>query len=492
MKPHFSLLFLACLSTLHADGFADAYKLDDIKLPKDVPPEVGALAFDSKGDLYVVLRRNDVFRATPVEDPEAFQWKHFASGFHNGCGIEVPEPGRILVSQMAELTSAADTDGDGVADEYRNVADGWGLSGNYHETNDIVSDGNGGYFLAIGTASHNGPVLEHTKGEYSKIGRRGRNFSAVKHRGWILHLGKDGKLTPWASGFRMHNGIYTDPDGETWCSDNQGDWIATTPFHHIGKGNFYGHPSSLVWDKDWPKDKDPLLTYRNDLAAYNAHRAAPTVLIPHSFCSSGAKPIMVPRNGSFGEAYAGQYLLPDNNGKRICRIMIEKVNGTYQGMATYLRNEGGLRSGNNRLAFSLDGKSLYIGQTVRGWGMLSEGLQRITYQGGTPFDVATVNITATGFRLSFTEDVSEMKADEVDVASVIYQSRWTYGSEPEDKKEHPLTELKKSGTRTIEISFPGLTPGRMYEIKLPEIKSKDGDKIHNCRFFYTVHQIPAK
>ena len=77
---------------------------------------------------YVVLRRSDVFRAKPGADPKAFDWKLFASGFHNGCGIVSPEPGKILVTQMPGYTSATDTDGDGVADQYRTVADGWGLS----------------------------------------------------------------------------------------------------------------------------------------------------------------------------------------------------------------------------------------------------------------------------------------------------------------------------------------------------------------------------
>ena len=44
-------------------------------------------------------------------------------------------------------------------------------------------------------------------------------------------------------------------------------WKAITPFYHIEKGNFYGHPAALVWDKEWPEDKDPTLTYRNDLDA---------------------------------------------------------------------------------------------------------------------------------------------------------------------------------------------------------------------------------
>lgn len=487
-----SLLSIAAasLATATAGTFGDSYKLENVKLPEGVPPEVGGLAFDPEGSLYLSLRRNDVFRATPTEDPSAFDWKLFASGFHNGCGIVAPEPGKILVAQMAELTSAEDTDGDGTADRYRNLADGWGLSGNYHETNDVCSDGKGGYFLAIGTASYNGPTFEHTKGEYSKLGRRGRNFSSVEYRGWIMRLDKDGELTPWASGFRMHNGIHTDPDGETWCADNQGDWKAITPFYHIEKGNFYGHPSSLVWDEKWPAEKDPLLTYRNDLDAYNQHRTKAAVLLPHGFCRSGSQPASIPRDGSFGKYFAGQYLLPDNNGNRLCRIQIEKIDGTYQGMATYFLNGGGLRSGNNRVTFSPDGKDLYIGQTVRGWGRPAEGLQRLTYSGGTPFDLATVNITPTGFRLNFTKEIPSLKTDDFEITSATYQPRWTYGSKPEDQRNHPVTQIQPVGKKSVSISLADFQPGRLYEFKPPSLKAPEGTEIHNPLFYYTVHRIP--
>jgi hypothetical protein len=490
MKNLIILAVLAAVPAAKAAEFKDFYQLDDITLPEGVPPEVGGVTFDSKGFLYVCLRRSDVFRAMPATDPKGFKWQLFASGFHNGCGLYSPEPGKILVTQMSEMTSATDTDGDGSADQYRTVADDWGLSGNYHETNSFCPDGKGGYFLAIGTASHNGPTFEHTKGEYSKFGRRGRNFSSVENRGWVMHLDKSGQLTQWASGFRMHNGIYTDPDGETWCGDNQGDWKAVTPFYHVEKGNFYGHPSSLVWDSNWPKDKDPLLTYRNDLDAYNKHRAEAAVLLPYELCRSAAQPIMIPRDGVFGKHYAGQYILPDNNGLRLCRIMVEKVNGVYQGMATYLQNGGGLRSGNNRVTFSPDGKSLYVGQTVRGWGSPAEGLQRLTYKGGTPFDLATMNITKDGFRLTFTRDVPQISADAIKVSSATYQPTWIYGGKAENKSSHKVVKLEKTGSNVVAISLSGFVAEKVYEIKLPELMSADGSKIHNQAFYYTAHQLP--
>ena len=51
---------------------------------------------------------------------------------------------------------------DGSADTYNNLNNEIGLSGNYHETNGLCPDGDGGYFIAAGTASHNGPTFWHT------------------------------------------------------------------------------------------------------------------------------------------------------------------------------------------------------------------------------------------------------------------------------------------------------------------------------------------
>jgi hypothetical protein len=485
------LAFFAAASLLAAP-VAECYKVEDIVLPAGVPPEVGAITFDADGVLYVALRRGDIIRAKPAPDPKGFPWKPFATGFENGCGIVAPAPGRVLVAQMAELTEAADTDGDGEADRYRTIADDWGLSGNYHETNAIVSDGKGGYFLLLGTASHNGPTFEHSKGEYSKFGRRGRNFSAVKWRGWTVRLTADGRIEPFASGFRMQNGGTLDDEGNLWSSDNQGDWKAVTPLYHVRQGKFYGHPSSLVWDPSWPADKDPLLTYRNDLAAYNAHRTPAAVEIPHTeICRSGSEPIQIPRSGSFGP-FAGQMLLPDNNGPRIARVMLEKVGGEYQGAVTQFFTGNGLRSGNNRTRFSPDGKALYIGQTVRGWGRPSEGLQRITWTGKTPFTIATINLTTTGFRLTFTEPVGDAAraATSYTVKSMIYQPRWTYGSAPEDVRDETVGAVKAIDARTIEIALGTLQAGRVYKLVLADsLETASGEKMGFRDFYYTANRL---
>ena len=138
-------LAITCAGAIHAAEWADCYQLENITLPKDAPPEVGGITFDSDGHFYLCLRRGDVFVAKPQADPAAWEWKHFANGFHNGCGLWSPKPGTVVVSQMAELTEASDTDGDGAADSYRSLSRAWGLSGNYHETNGLWPDYQCGY-----------------------------------------------------------------------------------------------------------------------------------------------------------------------------------------------------------------------------------------------------------------------------------------------------------------------------------------------------------
>lgn len=491
-----TLLLIPLLATgaMAGDSFEDCYKIEDIKLPAGVPPEVGAIDFSPDGTLFVVLRRGDVLRAKPEADPAAFKWELFATGFHNGCGVHAISASKIRVTQMAEMTQAEDTDQDGKADRYTRFSTGWGLSGNYHETNTLTGDGKDGYFLSIGTASHNGPVFNHVLGEYSPVGRRGRNFSAVKWRGWILHCDAAGKVSPWASGFRMHNGIYRDPDGNLWAGDNQGDWKAITPLYHIEKGNFYGHPSSLVWDEKWA-GKDPLAFYRENLEQYNKDRTKAAVEIPHMEINrSAGEPMEIPRDGSFGP-FAGQLLVPDNNGERISRVMLEKVNGRFQGAVTHFINQHGLRSGNHRLRFTADGKHLYTGQTVRGWGAPAEGLQRITALGGIPQDIETMKITRKGFAVNFTKEIPDELAEGKawKFTSFTVQPRWVYGGDPETVREHAIREIRKTGPKTVEVVLDDFTPGCIYRLDLENVKYAGGRKqtaFQNQLFFYTANELP--
>jgi len=462
----------------------DAYTLETIAFPKNVPPEVGALGFNDAGEIVVALRRSDVLIARPTRNPAGFQWRRFARGLHNACGMHVVNRHEIIVSQMPEVTRIVDTDHDGVADLYENLCSGFGLSGNYHETSHLVPDGKGGWFLAPGTASHNGPVFYNIRGRYSKVGRRGRNYSATDYRGWVLRIDAQGNFTPWCSGFRMHNGLLLDRDGNLWAGDNQGDWKATTPFYHLQKGHFYGHPSSLVWDAQWDPTVDPL---NLPLERIEAMKTPAAILLPHDvMCRSASQPIQIP-DDTFGP-YGGQILLPDNAGNRICRLMLEKVDGVFQGACAHFWNGKGLGSGNNRVAFSPDGRALYVGQTMRGWGKLAEGMQRITWQGHTPFDVLAMTLTKTGFRLRFTRPVAA-SAGRFQLKTYHYRDTSNYGGPKLGMKEVNPLAIHRRDPMTIDVDVPDLKAGgQVYELKL-DLRDADGRPLRADTFCYTVNRL---
>ncbi|HSH96308.1 MAG TPA: hypothetical protein VK968_19330 [Roseimicrobium sp.] len=473
----------------------DAYVVEEIQMPKGVAPEIGGLAFNSKGELIVVTRRSGILIGTPTTDPSAFKWRVFSDqSLHEPLGVLVEKDNQILVPQFPELTRISDTDGDGVADLYETVGSSWGMTGNYHESVvGPVPSGDGGWFLAVGTASHNGPTFDYTRGKFSAVGRRGRNFSGAEYRGWVVKLMPDGTLIPWASGFRANNGICVGPDGSLWVTDNQGDYIPTSPLHHVEKGRFYGHPSSLVWDREFVKNnaqRDPLKEGNEKL---DAMRTMPAVQFPYGImANSPAMPIFDTTGGKFGP-FAGQMFIPDESGQRVLRVMLEKVGGDYQGACTFLLRDHGLRSGNNRLCFSPDGTVMYTGQTMRGWGGPVEGLQRIRYTGKPPFEVREMHLLPDGFELTFTEAPESSAAADIAryrVQSYRYAYSQQYGAPQSDIAQVKVTGVKVSDNGLkVRLTLDKLTAGKIYQLDIVGLATEGGRWLGNPMLAYTVNRL---
>jgi glucose/arabinose dehydrogenase len=137
-------------------------------------------------------------------------------------------------------------------------------------------------------------------------------------------------MRPWAKGFRSPNGIAVDPQGQVWVTDNQGDFRSTNPLYHVEKGKFYGHPSSLVWDPEYTRvdaKRDPL---KQPMEELDAMRTQEAVAFPYGFSRSPAEPVFELTGGKFGP-FAGQMLVGDAAAPRIIRVMLEKVDGAWQG-----------------------------------------------------------------------------------------------------------------------------------------------------------------
>jgi hypothetical protein len=498
MSRHGLFLFAVALLAIPALVYAgpdDAYVVEEIKTPKGIAPEIGGLAFNAKGELVVVTRRSGIIIGKPNKDPGAFEWRVFSDqSLHEALGVFVEKDNQLLVPQFPELTRITDTDNDGVADLYETVCDSWGLSGGYHEhASGPVSDGEGNWFLNLGTASHNGITFDRTRGKYSPIGRRGRNFSAVEWRGWVVKVKPAGTLIPWAGGFRANNGLCLGPDKTLWVTDNQGDFRPTSPLYAVEQGKFYGHPSSLVWDKEFMRDnpeRDPL---KEPLDEMNKKRTEAAVLFPHGIMiNSPADPIFIPPGDKFGP-FGGQMLVPDESGQRILRVMLEKVGGVWQGSCTFLIQDHGLRAGNNRIVFSPDNTALYVGQTMRGWGGPVEGLQRLISTGKPVFEVKEVHLKPDGFELTFTEPAERtlaLEAGRYRMQHYYYPYSQQYGA---SQKEITAVEVKQVALSddglTARITLGEMKAGCIYQLDLVGLISTGGRLLAHPTIAYTANRL---
>jgi glucose/arabinose dehydrogenase len=490
-----AVLALLWTALVSAQVPAAAYRVETVPTPDGIAPEVAAVTFGPDGKLYAAFRRGYIYSL----DTRSHQWREFASGLQSPLGMMPGKSGEFIVAHLPELTRVADTDGDGVADLYETIADQWGMSGNYHEfAYGPVQDAAGNIYISLGCASNGALPRFPVRGEYTSEGKVSSNpqvglvnkvghYSPVEYRGCVLRISPQGDVTRVSCGLRQPNGLGFNPEGDLFVTDNQGDWVGTTPLHHVTPGAFHGHPSSLNWDPDF--SGDPVNAPIEQLAK---RRKMPAIQFPQNdMAGSATQPVFDTNAGRFGP-YQGQLFVGEWTYPRILRADLEKVGGEYQGAAFIFIEGNGLRSGNNRIAFSPDGASLYTAQTSRIWGS-AEGLQRIVWNGRVPMDILTMRLTKSGFRLTFTKPVDAATAADPAAYSFThyyYLYHAQYGS--------PKTDITPVKVRRVVVSEDGLhatielenlVPGRIYELLPSGIKGADGEPLATRIAAYTLNRL---
>lgn len=512
-------LLLAFLPLLLGAGAAGApYRLEEISLPPEMSPEISAVQFSPSGRLVVANRHGEVWTC----DPARRDWRRFAYGLHEPMGLLVLSDTEVLVCHRPELSRLSDTDGDGVADLYATVNAGWGITDNWHEfAFGPVRDREGNLYVSISLPDLAGAFnLLHarTPTDLTKIVRESKP-SAARWQGWVVKITPKGELIPWASGFRQAAGIGVNPEGEVFVTDQQGDYIASSPLIHVQPGRFYGHPASLKWT--------PGLDLKElNVARLEEMRTPPTLVLPHgSMGGSPGEPVWDTTGGNFGP-FAGQVFIGDFT-KLISRVDLEQVAGEYQGACfPFLRDATGveailsnsgrdnltipaggdgrkyfrdapplegvrLRQGNNRLAFAPDG-SLYLGQTTRGWSH-GDGLQRLVWTGEAPVELKTMRLTDEGFDLTFTVPMnSAALADSGNYR--LERFRYLYqhaaGSPRVDVAPVAVQRVVVAGDgRRARLVLDDLEPGYIYKLELEQLPSAAGEPLGNPLAYYTLNRL---
>lgn len=468
----------------------DSYKVENIEMPVGLHPATGALEFLPDGRLIAGFLRGEIM----IYDPLNKQWKLFAEGLQEPLGIMAVSNTEILVMQRPELTRVKDTDGDGQADLYETVTDEFGISGNYHEFNyGPVPDKEGNLFIALNSASTGGTIRKQVRGKINTLtlNRNGMMFSPVPYRGWVMKLTPEGKLLPYACGFRSPNGLGFDAKGNLFAIDNQGDWVGTSALYHVREGNFYGHPAGLVWKENWDKGTP----YDVPLEELEKMKTRAAVLFPHGIiANSPSQPLCDKTAGKFGP-FSGQLLVGEMNQEEIVRVMLEEVDGELQGACIPFIMGKGLRKGNNRLAFAPDG-SLWVGQAVeQGWAG-DKGIQRIVYTGIPPLEVYSMHLTKTGFDLTFTQPFDEKTLANIDnykFKRYYYEYHRKYGSDQFEIQDVPVTKVVVApGGKKVSIHLQELKPGYVYQLNLKDIKNKQGKSLRNNLICYTLNKLVGK
>lgn len=449
----------------------DGYSIVTVQTPKDVPFHVTGLDSDNNGVIYAATRLGEVWRL------ENDKWFKFAEGLHEPTGLLIDQDGSIVVAQKPELTRIKDSDGDGLADEYQLFASGWDFHDNYHEYNfGPVKDDQGNYFGTL-NLSHNNP-------EAFTLGTMG---SAGGYRGFAYKVDISGRFEPYAWGLRSPAGIGSSPAGEVFITDNQGDWVPTSKMHLLKAGKFYGHPVSLIDVDGFDKEKVANLS----IEQLTTMSEKPIVWIPHiEVANSPGNPEWDTTSGKFGP-FKDQIFVADQTQSNIFRVLLDKVNGEYQGAVINFMNR--FQSGNIRLNFDNAGQ-LWVGQTADGWGSQGGkpfGLQKVVWDGTNPFELLDIKLTTKGFKLTFTEalDPNAVIKDSFSAQQWHYHYSGNYGSPkmelaPLDIKQVSLSKDKKS----IYIELP-IVAGKVVQISFSGLKDINARSVSVDKVFYTLNQL---
>ncbi len=240
----------------HLSQSKTAYVTDDIEIPVPNPwrrnVRLADIAFFSDGRAASVSFDGDVWIISGLAgDLNEVKWRRFASGLHEPMSLCIRE-NEVFVFDRNGIWRLRDTDGNGEADVYEMFSNAFAQTSETREYAHGMKLAPDGSFV---------------------IGKGGIQMSHMgKDNGKVMRISPDGKTaTTLGYGFRSpYVGVHP-KTGLVTASDQQGNYVPTTPLHIVRDGQFYGFLSRLL-----PKEK------------YPAPIAEPLTWIPYPVNSSGA------------------------------------------------------------------------------------------------------------------------------------------------------------------------------------------------------------
>lgn len=481
---------------------ADYYKITTFETPKQTALEVGSIELLPEGKLAIGTRRGEVWIVSGAgsSDPSAVSYKLFASGLHEVLGLAYnPRDKNLYATTRYEITRLKDSDGDGRADVFDNMNDGWGVSGDYHE-------------YAIGSRFDR-------KGDlWVTLCLTGSFSSQVPFRGWALRITPEGKMVPTCSGIRSPGGIGFDAEGEAYYCDNQGPWHGSCTLQHLVPGSFQGHPGGNIWydlaPHMGPRPIDPIpeafqgergrkeSRHGGDPDRMVAERARikqllpPAVYLVHGKVGNSASAIICDTSGGKFGPFAKQLFIADQSHSNLSRVFLETVKGIKQGAVIPFRS--GFASGLIGGRMDEEGR-VFVGGSDRGWGARggkSFCFEKCEWTGQTPFEIHEMRAKSDGFELTFTQQVNPTAAGDVKSYSMrefTYAYREQYGGDEIDEVIPKITAARVAADgKSVRLTVSPLTQGHIHELHLEGVKNQEGTALLHHVAWYTLNEIPAE
>ncbi len=433
--------------------------------PDDFDARIGGIDFMSDGRMVVCAWESDgpvyMIENHTAKDPSQIKATKIATGLAEPLGIKVVDD-EIYVLQKQELTKLIDHDGDGLIDEYQTVSNDWRVSANFHEFAFGLEYKDGFFYGTLATAIMPGGASASPQ---------------IPDRGKVIKINKEtGEVEFLAKGLRTPNGIGFGADGELFVADNQGDWLPSSKIVHVKKGAFYGSRSV-----------DPV-------ESQNWEEKLPVVWLPQDEIGNSPSE---PSSLNLGP-YKGQMIHGEVTHGGVKRVFVEKVNGEYQGAV--FRFIQGLEAGINRLDWSPDGQSLYVGGvgSTGNWGHAEKlwyGLQRLEYNGNPVFDIQSVSVRSNGFEMEFTEPImagQNISAKDFLVQQWYYKPTANYGGPKLGLEDLKVTNFYVSKDRKkVFFELPGIKENHMVYFRvIRPFNSENNRSLWTTEAWYTLNAIP--
>ncbi len=413
-----------------------AFVVDHVGLPVDNPwkraVRTSDIQFRKDGTAVVVTLDGDVWLARGMKDGAAtITWRRFASGLHEPmtCALRDDE---IFVFDRNGIWRLRDLNGDGEADVHELFSNAFAQTADMREFPSTLR-------LA-------------PKGEFV-IAKGGQESTTIgKHNGSVLRISADGRAaTLLGYGLRQPNLSVHPRTGLVVSSDQQGNYVPSTPLHIIKDAQFYGFLSDKL-----PKGQ------------YPAPIAEPLTWIPHAANASALSQVwltdakMGPLNDEMVQICFNK---PD-----LLRVLWNHRGSRPQ--ASVVSVAGGFATPPlNGSVNPIDGQLYVAGFQIAGWGNVLTtltGIERVRHTGAPSLTPREIAVTDRGVLLRFDVALDPAKAtnpDNYSLATWRYKRAHTYGSAQykadgktgNDWLTASSAYLSQDG-KSVFVGVPGLKP----------------------------------